>query len=121
MAKRTIIANAFSVNMLSEASAWEIRCRPASLEEVRALVGATPVESVVGHAATAALFSELLGVDVPARRVELKIRPHEGALLIAGALGARLPEGRILSEDEIRAFSSSIKWWLVEIRPLPLG
>lgn len=60
------------------------------------------VESAVGHAATAAALSIVLGVPVPERRVTIQLAPGD-IIYVAALRGARLAEGQVLTEEEVRA------------------
>lgn len=55
--------------------------------------------SAVGHESTAAIMSELLGVQVPVNRVQ--VAPVPGDKLLCFKLKKRAPEGVILSKSEI--------------------
>jgi hypothetical protein len=77
-----------------------VRMKRATVEEVRNLLATNNWESAVGHEGTASLLSKILGVEVPMRRVSIYAKP--GDLLIHFALRMRLPEGRVLSEEELR-------------------
>lgn len=63
--------------------------------------GREPVQSAIGHEATAAVATELLGIDVPVNRIEAKC--VAGDTIIAVKLRSRPPEGRILSRAEMDA------------------
>jgi hypothetical protein len=56
-------------------------------------------ESAVGHASTASLLSRLLGMPVPQNRIAVKLRP--GDKVVALKLEGRLPEGHVLSDEEL--------------------
>jgi hypothetical protein len=91
------LSNAFSVAMLD----WpaDVRVEPTSLEEVKSLLKEGFV-SCIGHEATARLFSALIGIPIPANRIPIKLQ--EGDCLIVGQVMTRLPEGKVLSEAEMR-------------------
>jgi len=74
--------------------------RRASVSEVSEILRGGGWESAVGHEGTAALLSKLLGVQIPTRRVAIQARP--GDTLIHFALKTRLPEGRVLTEEELQ-------------------
>lgn len=57
--------------------------------------------SHIGHDSTAAIMTELLGVDVPMSRVPYTQRAGDIALVFK--LNGRPPEGRILSREEIES------------------
>ncbi|HJN85400.1 MAG TPA: DUF1874 domain-containing protein [Patescibacteria group bacterium] len=65
------VANAFSLGML-ECLSSTVKVVEVSVEEARKLVEAG-FESIVGHANTAAVFSEQLGVEVVMNRVSVSL------------------------------------------------
>lgn len=71
------------------------------VEEARQLVqdNKNEVWSAIGHAATAAILSELLGIEVAVNRTDYRQEPGETALIFK--LRQRLLEGQILSREEI--------------------
>ncbi len=88
--KSLILLNAFSVNMLMEFPAL-VRIQRMTLEEARAEI-VRGFTSAVGHASTAEIFSELLGVPIPYCRCDVTLLPGDRALL-GQYRGPRLPEG----------------------------
>ena len=72
--------------------------RKSDISEVKELLlqGFT---SAVGHEATASLMSELTGINIPVNRVAIKMQP--GDIAVVFRLLTRLPEGKVLSLDEI--------------------
>ena len=78
----------------------------AATEARRRLAGG--FTSAVGHAASARLLSVLLGVAVPARRVEIAMAPGDEALILR--ITTRLTEGRLLSDAEIAAGPNELAW-----------
>jgi len=91
------LSNALSISMLPPQGAT-VRVSPLTVEETRALL-AEGFESAVGHESTAAILSILLGVEVPPRRVAIKL--GAGDTLIVFQLLTRLPEGAVLSSEEV--------------------
>ncbi len=87
------------VDFSTSRTIW-VRMRQTTVEEVRDLLATNNWESAVGHEGTASLLSKLLGVEVPMRRVSIYAKP--GDVLVHFALRTRLPEGRVLSEEELR-------------------
>jgi len=73
--------------------------RTATLEEVKNLLR-KGFESAVGHESTAQLLTKLTGISIPMRRVSIMARP--GDVIVHFALRTRLPEGRVLSEEELQ-------------------
>jgi hypothetical protein len=84
------LLNAFSLNMLSEFP-MSIHLEEVTLEEAQELLSAG-FRSAVGHGNTAALMSELLGLEVEAHRMTLSLQHGEKAL-IGQYSGPRLEEG----------------------------
>jgi len=56
--------------------------------------------SAVGHEATAKLLTELLGIEIPFNRIQVKMTHFDRALHFA--LKQRIPEGKILTLDELK-------------------
>jgi hypothetical protein len=90
------LGNAFSLGMLKASGVLGVR-KP-SLEQVKEELS-EGFESVVGHESTAKLLSKLLGVEVPVNRATIKL--NVGDELIVFQLLTRLPEGAILTEEEL--------------------
>lgn len=72
------------------------RSRTLSLEEARALVQTHGFASAIGHAQTAAIVSELLGIDCPMNRAEFHQLCGQHALVFR--LAHRLDEGQVLHD-----------------------
>lgn len=86
-----IITNAFSLNMLAHFDV-DIICGPLNRGEVARL--AHSYESAVGHADTAALFSNVLGVPIEHARKTVSLSPGD-TVVVGQYRGPRLPEGVI--------------------------
>jgi hypothetical protein len=84
------LLNSFSLNMLAELPA-----RPAfeelSLAEAREALD-RGFESAVGHADTAAVFSDVLGIEVLTVRNTVTLKKGDAAI-VGQYRGPRLPEG----------------------------
>ena len=80
---------------------WEVATLPlASAKSLLARTSpATTYTSAVGHESTAAIMSELLGVQVPVNRIQ--VAPALNDKLLCFSLKQRAPEGVILSVPEI--------------------
>jgi len=76
------------------------RYEPLTLEAARQLV-AEGFVSAIGHAGTAEVLGELLGVTVPVNRVDYRQRVGETAIVFK--LKRRPPEGVILSAAEVQS------------------
>ena len=73
--------------------------RPISTEEARKLL-ANGFVSAIGHESTAQFISRILGIPIPVNRVAINMARGDKALVFQVLV--RLPEGRILSEEELR-------------------
>lgn len=73
---------------------------PLSVERARGILSGGFV-SAVGHAATAQFLTGILGMEVPVNRVSIEMQPGDRAVVLR--LKARLPEGAVLGEEEMRA------------------
>lgn len=82
--------------------------KPLSVEAAREVLS-QGFESAVGHASTAQVISELLGIDVPCRRVSIAMQPGDRAVVFR--LRQRPEEGKILSPEELLA--SEPEWGLL--------
>lgn len=90
--KKLVIANAFSINMLSEfPNPVNIRFTKISLGLAKQLAQDCEILSVVGHADTANVFSDVLGKEVPHNRVNYTW--DDSSILLVGQVKGRLPEG----------------------------
>lgn len=99
------LLNAFSLNMLSGNA--DISVRQVSLDVARNL--AQVATSAVGHADTAAVFADVLGVPVPCNRVNVTLGDGEAAL-VGQYSGPRLPEGATSLPE-----GATIKWMIVGV------
>ena len=95
---KVILANAFSLSMLSKLPAT-LKVEEISVSEVKELLS-QGFESAIGHESTAKLLSQLLGVEVHAKRIMVTL--ESSTILIVFQLLERLPEGKVLSLEEIK-------------------
>lgn len=106
------LANAFSLQMVP--GDCDVAVRRIDLDAARQLLSDGFV-SAVGHADTAALYSALLGVDVPCQRANVALRGKSRGVrddLVVGQItGGRLPEGSTALPDGVR-----LEWMLVSVR-----
>jgi len=73
--------------------------RPISVDEALELLEGGFV-SAVGHEGTAQVLSQLLGVKVPVSRIQIRMNVGDKALVFR--ILTRLPEGKILTEEELK-------------------
>jgi hypothetical protein len=78
-----------------------VTMRYATIDEVRQLLRQEFV-SAIGHESTATLLSQLLGINVPMNRIAISAAPGDVLVHFVLSLRTRLPEGRVLSEEELR-------------------
>ena len=113
------ILNAFSLNMIVGNADIAVR---EITKDVAASLAADCI-SAVGHADTAAVFSNVLGVTVPCNRVTVALK--EGDVALVGQYsGPRLVEGATSLPE-----GAAIKWmvvavkepWLVDLRKAPFA
>jgi hypothetical protein len=73
--------------------------RKADIEEARQLLS-RGFTSAIGHQATAVMLTQLLGIEVPFNRITVKAEP--GDILVHFVLRERIPEGKILTLEELQ-------------------
>ena len=100
------LLNAFSANMLAE---FPVSVRFTEISATTMAELAQESVSAVGHADTAALFSAILGIEVPCNRISITLKSGENALL-GQYSGPRLPEGATTLPE-----GASIKWVLINV------
>jgi hypothetical protein len=100
-----LLLNAFSINMLSgRMTTLTFSQIPQQMAGILARRG---IESAVGHASTAAVFSAVLGVPVPCERRTVTISDGE-PVLIGQYRGPRLSEGATELPE-----GATVEWWIV--------
>lgn len=86
----------------------EYRLRTISLDEALKLVeSAEGLDSAVGHASTAQMLTELLGMEVPVNRQLFSQKVGQQALVFK--MMGRPEEGKILTRAEIEAMGYELK------------
>jgi hypothetical protein len=73
--------------------------RPIGIEEAKELLSNGFI-SAIGHEPTAKFLSQILQIQIPVNRVQIKMEPKDKAIVIR--LLKRVEEGKVLSEEEIR-------------------
>ena len=100
------ILNAFSLNMLGGNADIVVR----EITQVTAASLAATCTSAVGHSDTAAVFSNVLGVEIPCNRATVALK--EGDVALVGQYsGPRLPEGATSLPE-----GATIKWLVVAVK-----
>jgi len=91
------VANAFSVGMLDGDAI--LRVKKVSIEKAREILTHNDFVSAVGHESTAKVMSELLQINIPFNRIQIRL--NRGDRLLLFQLLERLPEGAVLSKEEV--------------------
>lgn len=73
---------------------------PISVERAREVL-ADGFESAIGHSGSAQFLTTLLGVEVPMNRIRVEMQAGDCALVLR--LNARLPEGHVLTHEEMES------------------
>ena len=105
------ILNAFSLNMLVGDA--DVIVREVS-QKVAAILAPACV-SAVGHADTAAVFSSVLGVEIPCNRATVALKDGDVAL-VGQYSGPRLPEGATSLPE-----GATIRWLVVGVNAPAAG
>jgi hypothetical protein len=84
-----------------------VTLRKVTVEEAKALLFNQNFVSAVGHEATAQLLTRLFGVTIQFNRITVFMQPGDKALHFF--LKTRIPEGKVLTEDELRR----LDFWLI--------
>jgi hypothetical protein len=92
------LLNSLIVPIAETAMTAIILMKKANVGEVKRLLERGFV-SAVGHDSTARLLTQLLGIPIPINRIAITAKA--GDVLVHFALRTRLPEGRVLSEEEL--------------------
>jgi hypothetical protein len=96
------VTNAFSANMLfANYHLAIVRFEHITEEEAKDMLERNIFVSAVGHEGTARVLSERLGQEIKADRKPVSLQVGD-QVLICQIAGGRLPEGKILSEEEVR-------------------
>lgn len=85
------VFNAFSIQMISSLNEASVSFKKIGIEQTKNLLNGE-IDSYIGHADTAAVIGNLLGMKIPAQRRFGTLMPGEVSL-VAQVVGGRLPEG----------------------------
>ncbi len=108
-----VIGNAFSLKMLTREKTSQLTVTPSSQEEVKEILARSPFKSIIGHEGNAQLLSSLLGVEIPVNRETFKLT-SEDTLIVGMPSGGRLPEGKVLSREELEAIQ--LDWFIIQLQ-----
>jgi len=85
----------------------QVKMKKISVEEAKQLLSSNSFVSAVGHEGTAKLLSRILGIQIPTERKTIFMKSGDKGIHFF--LKQRLPEGTVLSEEEL----SKLEFWLV--------
>lgn len=109
------IVNAFSLSMLKLTSEMTLKVQEVSTWIAKRIISSTDWISAVGHEDTAKVMSEILNIEVPANRIAIHVQ--EGDTLLVFQLLDRLPEGKILTSEELKHLR--FRWYVVWVGDRP--
>lgn len=104
---KLILANSFSINMLS--SDVDVSFRKLELSEAKKMLE-KGFESAIGHNDLAAILTDMLSIEVNAVRTTVSLG-KSFELIVAQYRGARLPEG-----TKTLPTGATIEFWLVKTK-----
>ena len=74
--------------------------------------------SAIGHPGAAQFLSRLLDLEVPVNRIHVQMKTGDAALVLR--LKERLPEGAVLTDEQMRALPFELGWLTaVALAPTP--
>jgi hypothetical protein len=114
LVKAVYLANAFSLGMLTTRKTTlyvEEVDEATAVNVIATMKSKGELISAVGHESTAKILTEICGVEIESNRIPIKLQPKD--VVIIFQLIDRLPEGKILTSDEIRALK--YKFYLVKV------
>ncbi len=104
---KSYLLNAFSLNIISDSLPCTIEASEITANDAIKFASRNEIESAVGHAETAAIFSKILNIDVECARKNVAM--SAGDIAIVGQYsGPRLPEGATSLPE-----GAKIKWIFV--------
>jgi acyl-CoA hydrolase len=108
------LVNAFSLGMLTTKKVTlyvEEVDEDTAVNVITTMKSKGELTSAVGHESTAKILSEICGVEIECNRIPIKLQPKDAVIIFQ--LLDRLPEGKILTIEEIRALK--YKFYLVKV------
>jgi len=85
-----------------------VKLQKISIEEAKQLLQNNHFISAIGHESTAKLLSQLLNIDISMNRTVIYF--EKGDIGLHFFLKTRIPEGKVLSESELK----QLDFWLVK-------
>jgi len=99
------VLSAFSLSMIPYRGWIHLFICDLKVEDARKIIDEAMIKnreiiSAVGHPATAQLLSDLLGRKITANRIQVEL--NDGDEAIIAQITTRLPEGKVLSKEELQ-------------------
>jgi hypothetical protein len=94
MAQKVYLLNAFALNMIQPPAI--IKVTSISAEEAKELVRNRELVNAIGHEATAQIMGLLLGMELKANRIQVKMNAGDEAIILT--LNKRLEEGQVIKD-----------------------
>lgn len=116
---RIYLANAFSLNMLPLhnvfAKMFVIEVAPLTQRELCGVLREREVVNAIGHQSTVDLVNSICGTKLTANRTSIRL--ERGDKLIIIQITERLPEGKILTAEELNQLlqSGKIAFYMVTL------
>jgi len=82
-----------------------------SKEEAKEILSKNKYVSAIGHEATAKMLTQLLGLKIDTNRISITMQTDDKAIVFR--ILTRLPEGKILTEEELKNIDYAF-WLLVK-------
>lgn len=86
------ITNAFSIQMLGDRIDTMVKFKTMTIADVKSYLENNYFVSAIGHDDTANVVSNLLGREIPMKRISINLTSND-ILIVAQFMGGRLPEG----------------------------
>lgn len=104
------VCNTFTPAMLPTFASRQLLFEPMTEAQVTNLLYENPFVSAVGHQGTCDILTERLGRLIAFSRMNVRLEP-EDTLIVTQLVTPRLPEGQVLSKEQVRALP--IVYWKV--------
>ena len=107
------LVNGFSPNMISK----DVDASFTQIDEQEFCINVPTATNAIGHDGTVSLINMLCGTHITTNRVAIKVQPHDSVYIFG--IATRLPEGKVLTRDELVQLleSGKIQFWKVDIFP----
>ena len=99
--------------MLDLTKKYVVSIQSLSLDDVKNMLLKEKYESIIGHEATAQLLTSLINIPIQFNRKSITL--HDGDRLIVLQLMSRLPEGKVLTYEEIKNIKYTFVLVLVHV------